>query len=111
MEQLLYRDKKVVGVFVRFRAPLQQNTCSQLQNFLDDAYSFVLTDAVVIKQRIKPGLVVLKEPSVITTDEQINNTPTPEQTLNTNKQLFKKNQKETIKPTSNVDAAHCYSIF
>jgi hypothetical protein len=23
----------------------------------------------------------------------------------------KKSKKETIKPTSNVDAAHCYSIF
>jgi hypothetical protein len=34
---------------------LMQNPCSQLQkSFLDDAYPFVLTDAVVIKQRIKP---------------------------------------------------------
>jgi hypothetical protein len=38
---------------------LMQNPCSQFQrDFLDDAYSFVLTDAVIIKQTIKPTSVV-----------------------------------------------------
>jgi hypothetical protein len=38
---------------------LMQNPCSHFkESFLDDAYPFVLTDAVVIKQKIKPTIIV-----------------------------------------------------